>query len=147
VDLENVFTPMSKKIYKSTWTKKMFSTPGWKIFTSPRGLRKLFTPCQKYLQVHVDLENFCHPQVEKNLQVHMENHKYCIRKNKCEKIFTSPPGLRKFVHPHVKNILQVHKDLENFLHLRLKKYFTSPRGLRKLFLHPRSKNIYKTTWT
>jgi len=77
---------------------------GEKIFTSPPELRKFVHPhVEKYLQVHVDLENFFTP-CQKYLQDPVENHKYCIRKNKCKKIFTSPPGLRKFVHPHVKNI-------------------------------------------
>jgi len=91
---------------------KNFFTPGPKIFTRPVGLRKHFSPqvekyftlspthLKKYLQVHVDLENFCHPQVEKYLQVHVD--------------------LETFFATQFEKYLQVHVDLETFVNPRSK---------------------------
>jgi len=46
---------------------KNFFTPGGKIFTSPRGLRKLFSSqVEKNVQVHMDLETFFRP-ISKNI--------------------------------------------------------------------------------
>jgi len=94
-----------------------------KIFTE-----NFFDPCQKYLQVPMDLENFfdtCQKYLLKTFSTHVKN---IYRKlfQPMSKIFT-----RKLFRP-ISKYLQVHVDLENFFD-PCQKYLQVPMDLGKLF--------------